>query len=320
MDSRKPQAYTAYTDCLALLQYFANWPLKAVLDVYTDAISKMRDMPSEEEIFKEFTAEQLHQSRAKLLYFHINDNRKNKAFRPIEIRRWLQESASLFPHNTIFLSLSMWNEARVPIFDRLRDVHDLTKGVDPDRRYRLDNSVCMPTVAPQSVPISTHLFSIYMEICRPVFTGSTPYSTRAAFESALGERRDPTALISGKTDVPHSFDADNARSNLSIWKLYILYELYSAGDANAARAVFYRAIQACPWSKELVMLAFEHLRDDLPSLPRSWVEQRGMKFGDLCQVYHVLREKHMRIHLDIADELPRGGEEITSDEEMKDSP
>lgn len=300
---RKGQVYTSYTDCLALFSYLANGSLEAALDTYALAVSKLQDLPWQEESMKAFTAELLHQSRARLLYFHVEQKGK---FKPSEIHNLLKESISLFPHNTIFLSLFMWNESRFPIFDRIRDVRDLTKNTDPDSRYRLDGHFGLPAASPQSTPISTHIFTIYNELCRPVFTGSTAYSTRAAFEKAIGDHSAP-AKPSGK-DARHTFDIDSARSNLTIWKLYILFELEQNQDIEAAKAVFYRAIRACPWSKELIMLAFERLRDDL--IPEDLQPQRkkqpkrtGLDFDELRHLYNVLIEKQLRVHVDIQKEL-----------------
>lgn len=304
---RKGQVYTSYTDCLALFLYLANDSLDAAIEVYASAVSKLRDLPWEEENLKVFTAELLHQARARLLYFHVE--RKGK-FKPSQIHNLLKESISLFPHNTIFLSLFMWNESRFPIFDRIRDVRDLTKNKDLDSRYRLDGAFGLPAASPQNTPISTHIFSIYNELCRPVFTGSTAHSTRAAFEKAIG---DHSALASKPGDkfARHTFDLDSARSNLTIWKLYILFELEQNRDIEAAKDVFYRAIRACPWSKELIMLAFERLRDDLiPEDLRRQKHQRkkqpkraGLGFDELRHLYNVLVEKQLRVHVDIQRDL-----------------
>ncbi|OQD74579.1 hypothetical protein PENDEC_c010G06885 [Penicillium decumbens] len=302
---RKPQVYASYTDCLALLLYIVEASFDASLDVYASAVLKLRDLPVQEESMKAFTAELVHQSRARLIYFHVQ--RKGK-FKPVQIHNIFKESISLFPHNTLFLSLFMWNEARFPIFDRIRDIRDLTKSTDPDSRYRLDGIFGLQGIVSQSTPVSTHLFSIYSELCRPVFTGGTAHSARAAFEKAIGEHIALASMKLGDKNAHHTFDVDSARSNLTVWKLYILFELYKTRDINAAKAVLYRAIRACPWSKELVMLAFEHLRDDQvrdypQPLSRKRSKNTGFSFDDLCQLYNVLIEKQLRIHLNIQSDI-----------------
>lgn len=301
---RKPQVYTSYTDCLALLLYTVEGSFEASLNIYASATLKLRNLPVQEEDMKAFTAELLHQSRARLIYFHVE--RKGN-FKPIQIHNLLKESISIFPHNTLFLSLFMWNESRFPIFDRIRDIHDLTKSTDPDSRYRLDGDFGLRGIA-QSTPISTHLFSIYNELCRPVFTGSTAHSTRAAFEKAIGEHSALASIRPGDKDTHYSFDAGSARSNLAVWKLYIFFELYQTRDIHAAKAVFYRAIRACPWSKELIMLAFEHLREDLVQgrprlLGRKQTMATGFNFDELCQLYILLVDKQLRVHLNIQNDI-----------------
>lgn len=303
---RKSQVYTGYTDCSALLAYLTENSLEAALEVYASAVAKLRDLRTDEENTKVFIAELLHQSRARLVYLHVE--RKAK-FQPRRIHEILKESISLFPHNTIFLSLFMWNESRFPIFDRVRDVRALINSTDPDNRYCLGGNYGLPAASPQNTPISTHIFSIYSELCRPVFTGSTVHSVRAAFEKAIGENT-TLAYRPGDKDTRHTFDMDSARSNLSIWKLYILFELQRNHDVDAAKAVLYRAIRACPWSKELIMLAFEHFRDDL--IPETHQRQprrkkqakhTGLGFDELRQLYNALIEKQLRVHVDISNEI-----------------
>ncbi|KAJ6126606.1 hypothetical protein N7523_002218 [Penicillium sp. IBT 18751x] len=301
---RKPQVYTSYTDCLALLLYVVEGSFEASLNIYVSAVLKLRSLPVQEENMKAFTAELLHQSRARLIYFHVE--RKGN-FKPIQIHNLLKESISIFPHNTLFLSLFMWNEARFPIFDRIRDIQVLTRSTDPDSRYRLDGEFGLRGIA-QSTPISTHLFSIYNELCRPIFTGSTAHSTRAAFEKAIGEHSALASIRPGDKDTHYSFDVDSARSNLAIWKLYIFFELNQTRDIHAAKAVFYRAIRACPWSKELIMLAFEHLREDLVQgqsriQSGKQITARGFTFDELCQLYNLLIDRQLRVHLNIQNEI-----------------
>ncbi|KAJ5174284.1 uncharacterized protein N7482_000161 [Penicillium canariense] len=286
---RESQVYAAYTDCLGLLLYISDRSLGAALDAYSAAVLELRNLPPDEENYKAFTAELLHQARARLIYFHVSQNRE---FKPLQIHTFLKESISLFPHNTMFLSLFMWNELRFPIFDRVRDPLALINA-DPERRYQLHEQSALPIIIPQRVPVSTHLFSIYMELCRPVFTGGTIHSVRAAFERAIGEHSNSVSNGADDKVAGKSFDGDSARSNLTIWKLYMLFELDRAQDIKAAKAVFYRAIRACPWSKELPMLAFERLGG----------QQQGLSFDDLRELYNVLDEKQLRIHVDISKEL-----------------
>ncbi|KAJ0285328.1 hypothetical protein COL922a_014355, partial [Colletotrichum nupharicola] len=79
---------------------------------------------------------------------------------------------------------------------------------------------------------------------------------------------------------------------------------------------------ASPWSKDILMLAFTHLRDDIvrqrtdnaSNSNNAGIPQKGegMNFHELRHVYNVLVEKELRIHIDIErewDELAVGMEE-----------
>lgn len=233
----------------------------------------------------------------------------------------------LHPHNTIFLSLFAWNESRNRIEERVRGViRDITT-IATTQATKHDN------ILNTQVPITSHLFSIYTELNRPVYAGSTLHSVRAAFEKAIA---DPTS-DSSNPDRPTNTSNTGAHSNLTLWKLYILFEL-SRDNINRAKAIFYRALRACPWSKELVMLAFTHLRADVVKHHRTSmggkakVKEEGMGFEELRRVYNVLVEKELRVHVDIEgvlDEIVARKEEgvvnlpidmpedSTSDEEMQ---
>jgi hypothetical protein len=238
-----------------------SFDLAAAVDVFKTASERLlasTQLPAEH---KSFTHELLHQSRSRLLHHHVHTG--HHGYKPAQIRSFLQESIILFPHNTIFLSLFAWNESRFRIDDRVRDV--LRHVIDPK-----------PTRVP-SVPVTSHLFAVSTELHRPVYSGSTQHSVRAVFERAL----------SGDAEN------DNAanRSSLSLWKLYILFEL-SRGNAARAKELFYRAMRACPWSKDILLLPVQH-----PHL------REGFDFWELRKIYNVLTDKELRVHVEIGEEV-----------------
>lgn len=285
--SRKANVFVAYTDCLAVLLYLSqSLDLEKSVGAYSTATRRLATLPAQAETFKSFTTEVLHQSQAKLIYHHV---RKGGAYKPSHIRALLAESISLYPHNTMFLSLFAWNESRNRIEERVRGViRDITT---TQTRNKHDHDA---TISPtQQVPVTSHLFSIYTELSRPVYAGSTLHSVRAAFEKAIG---DPSSSTSDK-NLANTTATTTARSNLSLWKLYILFEL-SRHEIQRAKDVFYRGMRACPWSKELIMLAFTHLRTDVVR-ERYGDTGQGMGFDELRWVYNVLVEKELRIHVDV---------------------
>lgn len=290
----------AYTDCLALLFFIEKYPLQVAFGVYSSAVSKLDDLSAEDQISRSYITEILHQARAKLLFFHRKT--KSAQLRPIEIRHILQESISLFPNNTIFLSLLVWNESRFNVLDRIRNVHLLTN--DSEARYSFDSDSALSATALQPVPITTHLLSIWSELCRPTWAGSTHHSTRAAFEKVLYDNSNHNSQRSGGQQLRNSSGMESAQSSAMIWKLYIIFETYCTRDIGAAKAVFYRAIRACPWSKQLFMLAFQYLQDDVEHrmVPVS-SGSTGFLFDDLRQLYQAMTEKQLRIHVNIEDKI-----------------
>ncbi|KAL2814570.1 NRDE-2, necessary for RNA interference-domain-containing protein [Aspergillus cavernicola] len=291
--NRKPNIVKACTDCQAILLYLTNASdLNQSLEAYSSTIHRLNSLPNSAEPFASYTTELLHQSRAKLLYHHL---RTITLYKPSHIRTILTESITLFPHNTIFLSLFAWNESRFRIEERVRDImRDITTSSQHQSSL---------TTTPVQIPITSHLFSIYTELTRPTYAGSTLHSARAAFEKAIG------GLPSSKTTSSSS----SSSSSITLWKLYILFEL-SQQDITRAKTVFYRAMRACPWSKDILMLAFSHLREDVVAEQQHGDtgagagasrqgRGQGMNFHELRHVYNVLVEKELRIHIDIERDL-----------------
>ena len=206
------------------------------------------------------TRERLHQSFARLIYHHITHTAHLK---PAEIRSSFEESIAVFPQNSIFLSLFAWNEARFRIDDRVRSlIRDVLLS---NRSASNDKGTTVP-----------HLFAVYTEIARGINFGSNMNAIRAAFERAA--------------------ESEACAHQAGLWRLYFLFE-HSRGNMKEAKAVLYRSVRACPWVKDLYLLAFEHLRgvDD------------GMNDLELKGLYDLMVERELRVHVDL-DELLENGE------------
>ncbi|KAJ5823655.1 Tetratricopeptide-like helical [Penicillium robsamsonii] len=297
---KKMQAYAAYADCYAIALYLMGDPLDEVLDVYNDAVTSLGVMPRTDDDFKVLGGELLHQARARILYQYVE--KQSGQFKPADVRTVLLDSLEWWPHNTMFLSLFKWNEARLHLTDRTRDIFDVTIGATARAERDLQGPAPI-----HRVPITTHLFSIYVEMGRPIMLGSTPHSIRAAFERAIG---DDGVIPIGRTPTRKSpfelASSTSAQSNLTIWRLYILYELYAQYDVGRARQIYFRALRSCPWSKELYLLAFEHLRADLTNrLPQSRptrageVSPSGFDPAELRALYTEMLRRGLRVHYHI---------------------
>ncbi|MCJ1250171.1 hypothetical protein MMC30_007397 [Trapelia coarctata] len=237
-----------YCECLTLLEYLANsHSIEAALSCFKIQVTLLSSrLPHSSQAH-----ESLHQSRAKLLYYHTS---QTHSFRPGVIRSTLEESIKLFPQNTIFLSLYAWNESRFRIDDRVRSiVHDVVLSSHEGGRSGISESVV------------SLLFSVYTELTRSTATGSNVHCIRASFERAV--------------------ENPCGKHSAAMWKLYFLFE-HSRGDVQKAKMVFYRAVRACPWVKELYLLPFEYLRGVMPV-----VEAKG--------IYQMLVEKELRVFVSL---------------------
>ncbi|OTB08467.1 hypothetical protein M426DRAFT_317090 [Hypoxylon sp. CI-4A] len=94
------------------------------------------------------------------------------------------------------------------------------------------------------------------------------HSTRAAFE--------------------HALESEACKNHPGLWVSYIRFCHNSKELRSKAKSVFYRAIQRCPWSKDVFMEAFVTLVRDMDS-------------SELNSVYHTLCEKGLRVHVEMEE-------------------
>lgn len=112
--------------------------------------------------------------------------------------------------------------------------------------------------------LSSRVFAILHEL-----DAGTVHSARAAFEAAL--------------------DSDSCRGSAGLWRSYVRFcQLHKRELRGKAAETFYRAVGACPWSKDLAMEAFGILVEDMDS-------------GDLRGVFGAMAAKGLRIHVDLED-------------------
>ncbi|ETS84016.1 hypothetical protein PFICI_05892 [Pestalotiopsis fici W106-1] len=108
---------------------------------------------------------------------------------------------------------------------------------------------------------SSRAFAIRYEIA----TGNA-HSACAAFERAV--------------------ESNTCKNNTGIWISYIRYCHGKRELRLKAKSVFYRAIQRCPWSKDVFMEAFVTLA-------------RDMDTSELKSVYSTLCDKGLRVHVEL---------------------
>ncbi|MCJ1332548.1 Protein nrde2 [Thelotrema lepadinum] len=259
MSSKSYSQALANIDLLILLSYLTNpHSLQVALAIFSTNIALLSSLlPAASP-----THQLLHQSLARLLYFHATHS---SSFQPSVLRSTLRSSISLFPTNTIFLSLYAWNEARFRINDRVRSVvRDI---LDSPTSTRTNGA---PAGSPQSQLIP-HLFAIHTELIRPQALGSNANTIRSTFERALST----------------SYYSDGVAHSPLIWFEYFHFEV-RAGDLKRARDVFYRAIGKVPWVKDLYLLPWRYLRD-------------VMGKDELRGIYELVQERELRVRVQASD-------------------
>lgn len=133
--------------------------------------------------------------------------------------------------------------------------------IDDRVRYLLDSTVL---VKPHAC-VSSWVFAIRHEMAR-----GNVHSTRAAFE--------------------HALENEVCRHHVGIWISYIRYCHHKKELSGKAKDTFYRAIQNCPWSKDVFMEAFVTLGKEMDS-------------AELKSVYNTLCEKGLRVHVELEEFL-----------------
>jgi hypothetical protein len=97
------------------------------------------------------------------------------------------------------------------------------------------------------------------------------HSVRGAFEAAL--------------------DSEACRGSVELWTRYVRFCCERRELRGRAKEVFYRAVGACPWAREVYLLGFGGvLRAELGA-----AELRG--------VVNTMGEKGLRVHVDLEEFL-----------------
>ncbi|RIB25556.1 NRDE-2, necessary for RNA interference-domain-containing protein [Gigaspora rosea] len=88
-----------------------------------------------------------------------------------------------------------------------------------------------------------------------------------------------------RTTFDKALMCSTTRHSVSLWILYINFEI-KYGEMNKAKAIYYRAMRECPWSKDIYMIAFKKLRAQF-------------SLDELEELMNVLLEKEIRIRVPI---------------------
>ncbi|RVD87427.1 uncharacterized protein DFL_001662 [Arthrobotrys flagrans] len=175
-----------------------------------------------------------------------------RAYKASVFRIFLDGAIKKFPDNTAFLSLFVWNEARSKIEYRIRTMLATDTGSDEG-----------------TGSVVKWVFSIWAEMQMSAGNNVNVSGVRNLFERAV--------------------ECERTKSSIQIWILYLQFEVRQS-QPGRAKDVFFRAIRACPWSKDIVLSGFKLL-------------QSILDFGEMRKVYGVMQEKELRVHVDIEELL-----------------
>ena len=255
-----PQHAALYVDCLAWLSYMADGrSLTSALSIYekyASMLSPINDL---------FTLELLHQARANLLKWHIENKRP---YRPAVSRDILAESIRLFPANSLFHEAQLMVSVQNRIDDRLREAFQ----TDAGQHAKMGIVAWCYTVARE------------IERCNADGSGATANSVRALFIKAL---------LQSDSEVKHSPFK---------WTLWFHFERIAAEKAETSSSistssesgmqkvsqVFYNGLRHLPWYKPWIIMGMR-------LLPR----YQGGSERELQQLYEVMTEREMRIRAEI---------------------
>jgi hypothetical protein len=153
------------------------------------------------------------------------------------------------------------------LFPRNTIFLNLFEWADTTLRVKDEVHDLLPTVVltDESDCISSRIFAIRHEL-----QNGNKHSIRAAFERAM--------------------KSEKCRSNVNLWIYYIKFCFSTRDFREKATEVFYRAVQHCSWSKELILEAFTTLIDN-------------MRGSELRAVFSTIVSKELRVHLDLEEFL-----------------
>ena len=243
--------YAVYhIELCVLLEYLISNsdPLDAALASFAALRSKL---PSSMQHTR--SDELLHQFRARLLLVH---HRRSTNYASIKTRDILLDSIATFPNNTIFPSLLSHLEPWSDVNDRVRAIVSSLRTFDPYSERPLGQQT-----------ITSLLLIVRNELERSVAGRSSVHAVRRAFENAI--------------------ETEAGAHSPVLWHWYVAFECRD-GDYRQARQVFYRALRACPWVKQLYLMGFDELRE-------------GMSASELKGVYELMEDKELRIRTPLDD-------------------
>ena len=264
LSSQPTEELVHATELLALLRYCQrDRDLGAAIETYGTVLDLLDGINIGQG--SRTVIESLHQRQAHLIHIHISS--AHGVFEPKQVLKALSESVSAFPNSSILLQLHDQYQRRYGVMDRLRDVARSALSDTPGTFFSL-------------------IHNISRELSASKETGATEHSIRAAFVRAIDNE--------GPTQHCPSIRLSHIQWELKTLEAHLQREPKPTKpkrkQLSVAVEAFHSALRACPWVKEIYMLAFgsKILRDALgPS---------GLK-----GLYETMLERGLRVHVDISE-------------------
>jgi len=271
---------------------------------------------------------------AKLVYFHslraLSLSKRSRTektaeieddgtgFQPRDLRRVVQAGLTRFPNCSVLQSLFFWTEAKQRLHGRVRIwVHEQVTRDHGTRRK--DGGGPLASKAPMWI------FGLFYELWHQ--EPYNPHMVRSLLESALESSKQSSSSSSPDLWLVYIEleMRESARQRESASKAVALSSKHKGKEKDkdknkgkrSSRADFgvesstrvkqllMRALNDCPWCKDLYMLAFEPRMRDLFSIE------------ELDQLYQTMLEKEIRIRHDIPERELQAGHPSREDVDMK---
>lgn len=165
------------------------------------------------------------------------------------LRKVLDEALKLFPENQHFNNLFLDMEAKSCLTRRVRLHYDAQ-------------------LKASSLPRSTSaVFAIVAELERQnnLIDSLTEASHIKTYESFSSLRVETGIVHRLRALFEKIVNHPNHRHCVLTWRLYLKFEAMQFNPKNA-KAVFYRALQQCPWAKVLYLDAVQHFPEDIQEI------------------------------------------------------
>jgi len=320
LDFRHPEAEVATTD--PSLSSSSGSFLSRVASVTSAAAASSIESPGKRKVCVGVEAEMVWIQMAKMVYFHSLQATSSKlsagagGYQPRDLRRVVHSGLERFPNCAILQSLFFWTEAKQRIHGRVRtwildQVSDRSlKQMPASATTALGGSSQSPLSSStiRSSKASLWIFGLFYELWHQ--EPYNPHMVRSLLESALDSSR-----------------STSFNSSPNLWMIYIELELREGArqqelaatmtkgnrkdkekkgqnksseispallEPNSkAKQLLMRALNDCPWCKDLYLLAFEPRMRSLFST------------DELDQLYQTMLEKEIRIRHEIPERAPR---------------